>query len=134
MKDNWKERIQKVLGTDDERCARNAERWRAHLIKELPLPLSVTGIEDFPWEERYVMGGWDKLEYEQLKKTNPSYTDVYELLDIAPPDDHDDLVAKIKRLSDNKIFQLRLSWLRTLKNKEPVYTILNDYSVWHCNY
>jgi hypothetical protein len=134
MIDNWKERIHKVLGIDDERCARNAERWRTHLIKELPLPLSVTGIEDFPWEERYVMGGWDKLEYEQLKKTNPSYTDVFELVDIAPPDNHDDLVATIKRLSDNKVFLLRLSWLRTLKNKEPDYTTLNDYSVWHCNY
>jgi|GEM_PF-6433724 len=74
--------------------------------------------------------GWLGQVRIKLKTTNPSYTDVYELLKIATPDD-DDLVAKIKRLSDNKIFHFRLSWLRTLKNKEPVYTLLNDYSVWH---
>ncbi len=80
--DGWQQRIRGVVGEDDERCARNSQRWRSHLLKHLPLPIRVTGIEDFPWEELYVLGGWDKGEYEELKKTqtelafeNPLFTD-----------------------------------------------------------
>ena len=40
----------------------------------------MTGIEDFQWEEPYVIGGWSQKEYERLKKTQPSYRDHYDLL------------------------------------------------------
>ncbi|MFC1765489.1 hypothetical protein ACFL6U_25885 [Planctomycetota bacterium] len=132
--DKWQQRIQDVLGQDDARCARNSQRWRTHLRKRLSLPIRVTGIEDFPWEEPYVFGGWSNREYEELKKTRPSYTDTFELLDIGEPQEHDDLDAQIKRISDGKVFHVGLSWLRTADKGDPLYTTLNDYSVWHCNY
>lgn len=91
--------------------------------------------EDFPWEEPYVIGGWDKNEYEQLKKENPSYTDVFELIELLEPDpDYDDIVAKIKRLTDLNIFEVGLSWLKCLNSDDVNYQLINDYAVWHTNY
>jgi len=125
--------IAAVLGEDNQRTPRNARRYLAHLKKHLPLPVRVTGIEDFPWEEPYVMAGWDQEEYEELKKKNPSYTDKFDLLDILNPE-CDDLIAVIKRVSDGQTFQMELSWLRCVDKKSPEHAILNDYSVWHVNY
>ena len=130
----WEQRIHNVLGDDAERCARNAERWRRYLLDHIPLPIRVTGIEDFPWEEPYIFGVWDEEEYAELKKTRPSYTDTFELVDIGGPEAYDDLVACIKRESDGKKFYIGLSWLRTVKKDDPLYTTLHDYSVWLCNY
>jgi len=127
------DRIAAVLGGDSGRTAKNACRYRAYLKKHLVLPLLVTGIEDFPWEEPYVIGGWDQEEYKELKKTNPSYTDKFDLLDILNPES-DDLIAVIKRVSDAQTFQIELSWLRCVDKKSPEYATLNDYSVWYVNY
>jgi hypothetical protein len=104
-----------------------------HLKKHLSLPLRVTGIEDFPWEEPYVLGGWDRNEYEEMKKTNPSHTDKFDLIDILDSES-DALIAKIRRVSDGQTFQMELSWLRCVDKKSPDYVTLNDYSVWHVNY
>ena len=79
-------RIKAILGDDRELTWHNAERYRMYLVKHLPLPILVTGVEDFLWEEPYVLGGWDKDEYEELKKSNPSYTDTFELQSLEPPD------------------------------------------------
>ncbi|MGA9539376.1 MAG: hypothetical protein WBR24_26015 [Desulfobacterales bacterium] len=39
--------------------------------KNIEFPCIVTGLEDFPWEEKYVFGHGNKKEYEKLKKDNP---------------------------------------------------------------
>ncbi len=130
---NWKQRIYAVLGEDCERNPRNARRYRTHLKKYLTLPLQVTGIEDFPWEEPYIFGGWSQEEYEELKKLNPSYKDKFDLLDILNPE-HDDLIAVIRRITDRQTFRIELSWLRCVDKKSPEYITLNDYSIWYVNY
>ena len=60
--DKSEQRIHAVLGDDNERTPKNSRRYLVHLKKHLSLPLHVTGIEDFPWEEPYVLGGWDRNE------------------------------------------------------------------------
>ena len=127
-------RIHAILDNDSARTGRNAERYRVHLMKRLPLPLVVTGTEDFPWEEPYVFGGWDKREYEKLKVTNPSHTDTFELQALETPDEHEDVVAKVKRISDGRVFHIGLSWLCCEDEESEAYTLLDDYGVWHTNY
>ena len=134
MQDDREKRIETVLGNDNGRCARNALRWRAHLLENLPLPLRVTGTEDFPWEERYVIGGWDPEEYKELKKSNPSFEDIFDLVEIGEPGKRNDLIAKIKRLSDGKEFEIGLSWLMPEGDDESLHTSLRDYGGWHWNY
>jgi len=127
-------RIHAILGDDDERTIQNAERYRSYLLENLPMPTTVTGIEDFLWEEPYVLGGWDKQEYEELKKSNPSYTDLFDLQSLDPPDEDEDIVAKVKRHSDGKIFEIGLSWLCSKDKKSDGYILLDDYATWHANY
>ena len=127
-------RIRSVLGNDNARTMRNATRYRDYLLKRLSLPIIVIGIEDFPWEEPYVFGGWDKREYEELKKTNPAHTDTFEILALQPPNEHEDVVAKVKRVSDGKVFEIGLSWLCCEDEDSKAYTLLDDYCVWHTNY
>ncbi len=102
---NHEKRIRTILGDDSERNPENACRYRAYLTKHLPLPIRVTGIEDFLWEEPYVFGGWDQEEYKELKKSNPSYTDKFDLLDILDPE-RDDLIAVIRRIADGLTFRI----------------------------
>ena len=100
----------------------------------LQLPVKVTGREDFPWEEPYVLGGWSKTEYAKLKKSNPSYTDSFDLLELLPPEENDDIQAKIKRVSDKKVFIIGLSWLQAEDEASKEFASLDDYGVWHANY
>ena len=111
-----------------------------HLKANLSLPCQVTGVEDFRWEEFYVIGPGDEEEYEQLKKIQPSYTDTYELLEIVPPvrslwqiSYEDELGAKVRRVSDKKKFLLALSELEATDKKSHNYQLLDDYSVWFVN-
>ncbi len=127
-------RIQAVLGKDNERTKRNAERYRDYLLKHLSLPVIVTGTEDFPWEEKYVFGGWSKSEYERMKKTRASYTDTFELQALDPPGAHDDVGAVIKRMSDGQVFEIGLSWLCCKDEASEACTLLADYGIWHANY
>ena len=128
-------RIHDILGNDDyERTEKNANRYRSHLLKELALPIVVTGREDFQWEEPYLFGGWDKLEYKELKKTRPSYTDSFELQALGTPDQFDDVTAKIRRTSDGKVFEIGLSWLTCEDKDADAFELLDDYATWHTNY
>lgn len=131
--EDWEQRIHEVLEDDSERTPANACRYLVHLKQQLTLPIRVTGIEDFLWEEPYILGVLDQDEYEELKKTKPSYTDEFDLLEILEPED-DDLIAKIRRISDGKEFLMELSWLKCVDKKSKEYTILNDYSIWYVNY
>jgi hypothetical protein len=49
-------------------------------------------------------------------------------------DDDDDLIAVVKRISDQKVFEIELSWLKACESGSEARTILNDYSEWQYNY
>jgi len=67
-----------------------------------------------------------------LKKANPSYTDEYKLIELLEPESGDDkIIAKVKRLSDQNIFKIGLSWLECIDSKKKNYRLIDDYSVWH---
>ena len=132
--DKHHSRIQMILGEDVERTMQTAELYRKYLLKQLPLPVLVTGNEDFPWEEPYVLGVWDQDEYEELKKTNPSYTEKFELVNLDKPNRFDDIMAKLKRVSDGKQFEIGLSWLCSTEENSDSHLLLDDYGRWHTNY
>ena len=91
-------------------------------------------MQDFSWEEPYLLGGWDQKEYEELKKTRPSYTDKFELLNLE--EDYSDeygIFVKVKRLSDKKKFSLPLWDLEVVDKKNPNYLLVSDYSSWMTN-
>jgi len=110
-----------------------------HPKANLKLPAEVTGTEDFRWEEPYALGGWDEGEYEQLKKTQPSYTDKYELIDIDQDEwsewlmFEEDIIAVVRRKSDGKDFSLGLAEPEATDKKSPNFQLIDDYAVWLVN-
>jgi len=134
-------RIEAILGDDQDLDFDEAVAvFFKHLKANLQLPCEVTGIEDFRWEEPYVLGGWDQDEYEQLKKTQPSYEDHYELLEIRAEGWSEwmmfygeDIAAHVRRMSDGKEFILGLSELEATDKKSPNHQLIDDYAVWFVN-
>lgn len=130
-------RIRAILGDSDDMTWEEAvQRFCRHLTASLQLPCDVTGAEDFRWEEYYVFGPGDPEEYEELRKTRPSYQDTYELLSI---DDgvrskwmlfYGDLVASVRRRSDGKEFYLGLAELDVVDKHSPNRQLVDDYGVW----
>lgn len=134
-------RIDKIIGGDEEATFDDCrDKFYDHLESSLQLPCDVTGIEDFCWEEYYVIGPGDPKEHERLRKNQPSYEDIFELLAIE--DDvfsewmmfHDeDVAGHVRRKSDGKEFHLGLAEIEAVDKKSRNYQLLNDYAVWFVN-
>jgi hypothetical protein len=140
--DEQEQRIEAIIGPDDDDASfeQSRERFFQHLCQNLQLPCDVTGIEDFNWEEPYVIGQWDQEEYKTLKKKQPSYKDIFQLIAIHNDGysewmlfQDDDLVAEVKRKSDNKDFFLGLAEIKAVKKGTKNIQLLDDYSVWLVN-
>jgi len=108
--------------------------YKNYLEKKLTVPVKLTGIDDFEWEEFYVLGPGDEDEYEELKKTRPSYKDIFNMSKIDDYyDEHYGLFAKVTRIKDKKRFQIPLVDLKTVDKKTKEFQLLDDYSVWFVN-
>jgi len=132
-------RMNAIIGEGEKDFGQAVDAIFEHLKSNLRLPCEVTGSEDFRWEEPYVIGGWSPAEYKKLKKTQPSYTDRYQLLGIERDDRSEwmmfdeDIVARVQRISDNKIFLLGLAELEVKNKQSPNWQLLDDYAVWFVN-
>jgi hypothetical protein len=131
-------RIEQVFNNtfnDISRRLETLEHYNSFLEEKLNFPVRLTGIEDFSWEEFYLLGPGDKGEYEKLTQTQPSYTNVFSMSKISSHcDKHYGWFAKATRLADNKRFELPLADLKAVEKKSDDYLLLHDYSVWVINY
>ena len=133
--DDQDKRIEQILGKFDMDVSENStSKYMVFLKRNVELPCRLTGIEDFQWEEYYVLGPGNKKEYEKLKKRQPSYTDIFDLIGFEKDlDENNDILVKVKRLSDNKEFILPLADLKSTDEGSKNFDLLDDYSVWHVN-
>ena len=135
--DESEKRIASIFGTDDipNVSSMTLQRYRRYLLQHLDQGIRLTGREDFPWEERYVLGHVESEEYEEFKKDNPSYKDLFELEEIIEENEPEgDLLVRVRRLSDSKIFTIGLSWLTTAGEKSSNFQLLDDFATWVANY
>ena len=134
--DEEEKRIAEILGdTDIYYSDEKLEKYRKFLEANLNPNLLLTGREDFSWEERFLFGYGDKYEYKEMKKTRPSYKDLFRFMAIEDEiDDRWKLVAKVKRLSDRKFFSIPLCDLAPKDEECLDYNILKDYSSWITNW
>lgn len=139
--DDQDQRTEAVIGNSDQLNFNQAVAlFFKHLNTALQLPCDVTGIEDFRWEEIYVLGPGNPKEYDRLKKNQPSYRDHYELLRIESGVASEwmlfrgeDIAAHVRRKSDGKTFCLGLSELEVVERHARNYQLLDDYAVWFVN-
>jgi hypothetical protein len=129
-------RIKEILKSDDVSVNdENLTQYMNFLKENLKNPCILTGMEDFDWEEPYILGGWSKNEYEKLKKKNPSYTDEFEFIRLEKEyDDWKGIYASVRRISDNEIFTIPLWDLKVIDKKNSNFQIVSDYSSWMTNY
>ena len=133
--DKQDERISSIFGGEiPDVTEESLSTYLTYLKEHLELPCELTGIEDFDWEEYYVLGPGDQKEYERLKKTRPSYTDKYDLLSLSDEvDGWVGILVNVKRVSDKKKFTLPLAELEATDERSKNYQLLDDYSVWFVN-
>jgi len=76
----------------------------------------------------------DKEEYEKLKKEQPSYKDIFNLIAFENDlDENNGILVNVQRLSDKKTFILPLADLKSVDEDSMNYQLLDDYSVWKVN-
>ena len=134
--DEEERRISEILKSEDIYVDEDNQRtYFKYLKNNIQKPCIMTGAEDFEWEEPYLFGGWSKQEYEKLKLVQPSYTDQFELMKFVDMiDDSMGIVVRVKRLSDNKKFDLPLWNLKSATKESPNHLLISDYSSWMTNY
>ncbi len=132
-------RIDEIVGNEQD-ATKASELWLNHLCKHLELPCEVSGVEDFRWEEPYVLGVADRTEYRRLCRQQPSYRDVFTLDRLEPNAagsewsmHADDIGAVVTRKADGRPFVLGLSELRAAEPARNAQ-LLQDYCVWFINY
>ena len=129
-------RIIVILGTKKLDVTRKTlSTYLKYLKNNVDIPCQLTGIEDFEWEEPYVFGFGSKREYEELKKTQPSYKDKFNLIKFVDEIDdyYDGIFVDVQRVSDKRKFVLPLADLKSTDRKSKNYQLLDDYSVWFVN-
>jgi hypothetical protein len=138
--DEQDKRISKIVGRDEDATFEDGlDKFYEHLTRSLKLPCDVTGVEDFRWEEYYVLGPGSPKEYERLRKTQPSFQDKFELLRIGKDGQSqwmmffEDLTAHVRRKIDGKEFILGLAEIKAVDRKSANYQLLDDYAVWFVN-
>ncbi len=134
--DEQERRIATILSKDDLSVTEETQKiYFDYLQKNIKKPVVLTGTEDFPWEEKYLLGGWSKKEYKKLKKTQASYTDKFEFIELSEDiDEIYGIIAKVKRATDNKQFMLPVWDLKCIERSSKNYDLISDYSSWMTNY
>ena len=129
-------RISEILDSQNTLVTEiNLRKYHNYLKNNINISCILTGIEDFDWEEPYLIGGWSKAEYEMKKLTKPSYTDHFALVEFVEKiDNWKGIIVKVKRLSDEKIFDLSLWDLKIFDKDSSDYLLISDYSSWITNY
>jgi hypothetical protein len=129
-------RLEHILGEDHLNVSNQSLMiYRSYIQNNIVFPCELTGREDFQWEEIYIFGPGDKNEYAELKKTHPSYRDVFTFMSFDDQlQDMDGLMVKVKRISDHKHFILPLADLKVIDNNSPNHELVHDYAVWYVNY
>jgi hypothetical protein len=130
------EKVKKILGNNRIKVnQKTLNKYFKYLTENLELPCYLSGAEEFFWEEEYLYGPGNAKEYEELKKTNPSYTDIFALEIFQPKfDEMDGIMVDVKRVSDNRQFTLPLAELEVSDEDSPNHSLIEDYLAWFITY
>jgi hypothetical protein len=75
-----------------------------------------------------------KKEHEQVRQTQPSYLDTYELLSFDDMQSRFGIMVNVRRVSDQKTFVLPLADLEATNKQSKNYELLDDFVAWFVNW
>lgn len=111
------------------------QTYSEFLKKKLPKGLLLTRRESvgyFSWEEEFELEDSSDEEYETLRKQRASCLDEFVLIEVMGVDPGHNILVKVSRVTDHKIFEIPLHDLAVCPPEE--YFIIEDYSMWIANY
>ena len=109
-----KARVAKIFGAEKPPKVNKETllQYRQYILDHFDRKTILMGCEKLRWEEYYLFGPGDEDEYEKLKKTRPSHTDEYRMIDISENIFEEgygsDLLVKVRRLPDRRQFFIEL--------------------------
>lgn len=132
----FEQKLEEVLGTTTFKVNQtNLKKYLKYLKKNLAIPCLVTGVEEFEWEEYYTVGPGSQKEYQKLKKTQPSYTDEFNILKLDNKlDVEHGILAVLERTTDNLKFTLPLAKLEGVAEDSVDAKLLQYYGIWFFTY
>ncbi|MDE5110513.1 MAG: hypothetical protein O4753_04350 [Trichodesmium sp. St7_bin2_1] len=132
----FEEKLEEVLGTTTFKVNQtNLKKYLKYLKQNLAIPCLVTGVEEFEWEEYYTVGPGSQKEYQKLKKTQPSYTDEFNILKLDNKlDVEHGILAVLERTTDNLKFTLPLAELEGVVEDSVDAKLLQYYGIWFFTY
>lgn len=132
----FEEKLEEVLGTTTFKVNQtNLKKYLKYLKQNLAIPCLVTGVEEFEWEEYYTVGPGSQKEYQKLKKTQPSYTDEFNILKLDNKlDVEHGILAVLERTTDNLKFTLPLAELEGVAEDSVDAKLLQYYGIWFFTY
>ena len=132
----FEQKLEEVLGTTTFKVNQtNLKKYLKYLKQNLAIPCLVTGVEEFEWEEYYTVGPGSQKEYQKLKKTQPSYTDEFNILKLDNKlDVEHGILAVLERTTDNLKFTLPLAELEGVAEDSVDAKLLQYYGIWFFTY
>jgi hypothetical protein len=132
----FENKISKILISNNiDAGVKNTLKYLEYLKQNMIIPCNVTGREEFPWEEEYLSGSGNKKEYEKLKKTQPSHTQIFQIVRLRDSvSKNDGILVDVQRLTDKQTFILPLVDLDAIDESSPNNQLLEDYTLWFINY
>ena len=132
----FEQKLEEVLGTTTFKVNQtNLKKYLKYLKQNLAIPCLVTGVEEFEWEEYYTVGPGSQKEYQKLKKTQPSYTDEFNILKLDNKlDVEHGILAVLERTTDNLKFTLPLAKLEGVAEDSVDAKLLQYYGIWFFTY
>jgi Calcium binding len=129
-------KVKKILHSNSiEVGVQNTLKYLEYLKQNTIVPCRVTGREEFRWEEEYLSDFGNKKEYEKLKKTQPSYTEIFQILGLRDSvSKQDGVMVDVQRLTDKQTFILPLISLEPIDKSSPNNQLLEDYTLWFINF
>lgn len=132
-----KERLKTIVGQDGTIATVSLKTlavYQKYLEKKMKRPCLLTGRKSLPWEEPYIRGDRSEKEYELYQKTNASYRDIFKLLGFESKSKTYSIHVKVRRVSDQRKFELPLDYLKPVDKKHPNSELILDYTNWLLNW
>jgi hypothetical protein len=131
----FERKLSQILNPNNDVGVKNFLKYLEYLQQNMIIPCNVTGREEFRWEQEYLSGSGKKKEYEKLKKTQPSSTQIFQIVRVRDSvSKNDGIMVDVQRLTDKQTFILPLVDLKAIDARSPNNQLLEDYTLWFINY
>ncbi|MGA1874749.1 MAG: hypothetical protein ACMUIA_04000 [bacterium] len=107
------------------------EKYLKYLKQNIEYPCYLTGSDEQAWVKFYTFIAGNKKQYEALKNTFPSHTDVFSLVKFKEQFIPEmGIFIHVQRISDKEEFTLPLHNVKAFERESKNTQLLDDHRVW----